>query len=138
MLTDYQKQKNRKAIDKWQRKLLTDPAYKDKLEQYRAWNRNYSKQYYKENKDKIANDRLKKLYGLSIEERDNLFKKQNNCCAICKTNIPGGRYNKWHIDHCHEKNIVRGILCSRCNHGIGLFKNNPIFLEEAIKYLKKE
>jgi hypothetical protein len=40
------------------------------------------------------------------------------------------------IDHCHETNLVRGLLCHDCNKGLGNFKDNIIFLQIAIEYLK--
>jgi hypothetical protein len=39
------------------------------------------------------------------------------------------------VDHGHETGEVRGLLCSNCNLGLGYFKDNPKYLEGAIKYL---
>jgi len=41
------------------------------------------------------------------------------------------------IDHCHNNGNVRGLLCMRCNTGLGLFLDNPNFLLNAISYLKE-
>ncbi len=30
---------------------------------------------------------------------------------------------------------IRGLLCHKCNKGIRCFEDNPIYLENAIKYL---
>lgn len=97
------------------------------------------KNRYNKNPDKhikyVINKRLKKKYNLTYDDKLNLLYKQNNQCAICKTINPGKK--GWQIDHCHTTNEIRGILCSSCNLGLGLFKDNIKILWNAIKYLLK-
>jgi hypothetical protein len=76
---------------------------------------------------------LKYNYGITPEQFDAFFLSQGNCCRICKTIEPGGR--NWHVDHCHASGKIRGILCCRCNVGIGMFRNNPVILMEASSYI---
>ncbi len=78
--------------------------------------------------------RLQKEFNLTEQEYNTIFIKQNYSCAICKTTAPTG-YN-WHVDHCHTTNKVRGILCSRCNQGLGLFRDNTTYLLSAKEYLE--
>lgn len=66
-----------------------------------------------------------------------LKEKHNYRCAICNTHndeltIPLA------VDHDHTTNKIRGLLCGNCNNGLGRFKDNIEFLENAIKYLKNE
>ena len=63
-----------------------------------------------------------------------MLAKQDQRCAIC-CNESNGR--QWHVDHCHEAGIVRGILCDNCNRGLGHFKDNPLVLQFAAAYLEK-
>lgn len=77
---------------------------------------------------------LKHRYGMAPEEFDSLLVQQNGECAVCRSPDPGA---SWHIDHCHETEVVRGILCQRCNMALGLFADDPIILEQAIKYLTR-
>lgn len=51
-------------------------------------------------------------------------------CMIC------GKAEKLVVDHDHETGKVRGLLCNHCNRGLGHFRDNTQFLEDAIKYLK--
>lgn len=44
--------------------------------------------------------------------------------------------NPLFIDHCHETKDVRGLLCRRCNHGLGFFKDKIDLMNNAIKYLE--
>lgn len=78
---------------------------------------------------------LRSKYGISSDDRDKMLADQKGCCAICKVSEPSG-YN-WHVDHDHVTGKVRGLLCSKCNQGLGLFDEKTSNLEEAIKYLRK-
>lgn len=78
--------------------------------------------------------RLKNKYNISIEDYNALLDKQKHCCAICNRNKPTGK--NWHIDHCHTTGKVRGLLCSKCNQGLGLFDDKQENLMKAIQYIK--
>lgn len=68
------------------------------------------------------------------EEYKTLLEKQNNVCAICGiTAEEVGK--KLIIDHNHETLKIRGLLCWRCNSGLGFFKDNQAHLAMAIEYL---
>ena len=80
----------------------------------------------------------KHKYGLSKEEYFLLFEKQNNTCAICGIEFDENiNKQKACVDHSHENGDVRGLLCDKCNRGIGAFDDNIEKLENAIIYLKK-
>jgi hypothetical protein len=62
--------------------------------------------------------------------------EQKYSCAICK--ISASELDReLSVDHDHATDKVRGLLCSPCNIGLGIFQDNIEFLQEAIKYLKK-
>ena len=75
------------------------------------------------------------LYGLTQEEWDRLIALQANSCAVCKTTEPGGRSERWHIDHDHVTGQVRGLLCHRCNMGIGFLRDDPQIMMAAARYV---
>ena len=74
-------------------------------------------------------------YGITKQAFEILLEKQQNSCAICRTEFT--QDNKPQIDHCHIKKHVRGLLCFNCNAGIGQFKDNPRILYGAILYLEE-
>lgn len=91
--------------------------------------------YTEDEKKRIREYGLKRMYGLSIEAFDKLLKKQGDKCAICR--IHKSDTPRMDVDHCHETGKIRGICCIRCNRGIGLLKDDPMILRRAIGYLEK-
>jgi hypothetical protein len=100
-----------------------------------------NKEYRVKNKDRVLEierkSKLKMTYGITVEQYDAMLEKQGSKCAICAAKKPGGRTKMFFIDHCHNNGNVRGLLCMRCNTGLGLFLDNPKFLLNAISYLKE-
>lgn len=78
---------------------------------------------------------LRKAYeiGISGAQYDAMFVAQNGLCAICSE--PN---NKLNVDHDHAGGEVRGLLCRRCNLGLGQFRDNPEFLRRAEQYITRE
>lgn len=100
----------------------------------------YAKQYRQKNIDKVrGNERrskMKRLYGVSLEEYNAMLVAQGHRCGICGGTKPGVRIKYFSVDHCHTTGKVRGLLCERCNRGVGHFSDNVGHLRRAIKYLK--
>lgn len=80
---------------------------------------------------------LKRHYGITRADYDRMAKAQNGRCAICGDKEPGGKFTLWLVDHCHTTKRVRGLLCHRCNMGLGYFKDDPERLRAALAYLAK-
>ena len=82
-----------------------------------------------------------KQYGITPQQGHQIWEDQGECCAICGDDIKTPAENRsindmgTHVDHCHETGEVRGILCQRCNQGIGLFQDDALRLQKAIRYL---
>jgi DNA-directed RNA polymerase subunit RPC12/RpoP len=75
----------------------------------------------------------KKLSGFTSEDFESKLKEQGYKCAICGTEDPGA--TNWHADHDHKTNTKRGVLCHKCNTGLGLLKDDINVLCSAIEYL---
>lgn len=106
---------------------------------YRKSCKSCRKLYYDEKKkanpeiynNRQRTSRLKRKYNLDPERLEQLKKSQDYKCAICKK-----RSKELVIDHDHDLGHVRGLLCSKCNIGLGNFKDNPENLINAISYLE--
>lgn len=106
----------------------------------------YMKKYMKKlrlhNPEYFVSADLKKKYGLTIDQYNEMLKLQNNRCKICnqKETATDYKYKKIRrlaVDHCHETSKIRGLLCSACNTAIGLLKHDEKLLDSAIKYLRE-
>lgn len=75
-------------------------------------------------------------YDITVDYRNSIIESQNNCCAICGTDKPGGRHNVLHIDHCHDTDSIRGALCDKCNRGLGMFNHSPERMRRAAEYIE--
>ena len=73
---------------------------------------------------------LKRRYGLTEAERDQLIASQGGVCCICLA-APATQ-----VDHCHETGRVRGVLCFNCNSGLGLLRDDPEAMDRAADYLE--
>lgn len=84
--------------------------------------------------------RLVKM-GLPENHYKTMYSNQNGLCAICgkpetyKNGYNKGKLKRFAIDHDHDTGEVRGLLCQRCNQGLGSFKDNIETLKSAINYL---
>ena len=79
---------------------------------------------------------IEKTYSFSWEDYESMLESQKGSCAICKSRVSSSRTTRLFVDHCHDTLKVRGLLCSSCNHGLGLFKDSPSLLKRAINYLE--
>ncbi len=94
--------------------------------------KNQAKFYAKETTKRYRKDwRLKKEFGISLDDYDKMCESIYHKCEIC------GDQSSLDVDHCHTNGNVRGLLCGNCNRGIGLLKDNIDILQNAINYLKR-
>lgn len=77
---------------------------------------------------------LREEYGITEEEYNEQLELQGGGCAICGTTAEENG-KALAVDHCHKSNELRGILCSKCNTGLGLFRDSPNLMLKAAKYL---
>jgi hypothetical protein len=79
-------------------------------------------------RDVAKGQRIRKEYGISRAEYTAMF--ADAYCAICQTG------HRLVLDHCHNMGTPRGVLCSNCNTGIGMFKDDPHLMEAAAVYIR--
>jgi hypothetical protein len=75
-------------------------------------------------------------YGITKQDFEALLIEQNHSCKICFSNFT--ELLRPQIDHCHDTEKVRGLLCMHCNTGIGQLRDSPSLLYRALCYLEKD
>lgn len=80
----------------------------------------------------------KGLYGITDAQYDYMLIRQGNRCGLCLRS-PEGRtqHGQLVVDHCHATNIVRVLLCDRCNQALGLFEDDPETLKRALALVQQ-
>lgn len=104
--------------------------------EWRKVNKHYYAGYFRklkvDNPRKAKDRELRNKYKLPIEAYEKMVEAQSGGCAICEKQV-----EVLHVDHKQGTHNVRGLLCGECNRGLGLFYDNPQWLENAARYLKK-
>jgi hypothetical protein len=120
------------AVNKWN---LNNPEAAKKIQaRYDAKRRSPERLRYKISKQ------LEKSYGITLDTYEAMLEVQNYKCKICNVTIEdapttGGNGRKLVVDHCHTTGKVRGLLCIKCNSGLGMFNDSQDNLTAAISYL---
>jgi hypothetical protein len=72
-------------------------------------------------------------YGMSCRDYEELLAQQGGGCATCDRDFTPPLC----VDHCHQTNEVRGLLCAKCNLGLGHYDNDPVLLRNAADYIDR-
>ena len=96
------------------------------------------KRYREGHKREIRYKYYERVFGITKEEFKAMVKMQKNGCAICEEPLKSNDKHSFNIDHCHDTGKVRGILCGKCNRGIGHFNNSEQLLKAAARYLHNQ
>jgi len=99
----------------------------DNRDRYLAWQREYKRGRPREERE----GHLRRTFGLSLDDYDAILAAQGGGCAICGERPISGQ--SLHIDHLGD--VVRGILCVRCNNALGLLKEDPELIGVACDYV---
>lgn len=110
--------------------------HKKHPEKLRALIDGYEERYPGKRARILRNWSLKNKYGITIQQYEELFDAQDGVCAICRKPQSDGRKKMLAVDHDHKTGVVRGLLCSPCNLGLGIVGDDIAGLEAVIVYLK--
>ena len=103
------------------------------MDAYRAQRPEWYESYRESYRETAKAHARKRRTGCSAEEFAERLEQQRGLCAICGDD--GGERGLV-ADHCHQTEVVRGLLCNACNLGIGSLKDDPEILESAVTYLR--
>lgn len=109
-------------------------------DELREKSRRWSKANHGRYRDEKRRAHLRREFGLTIDQYEEMFTAQGGLCAICRHPETHRRKNERHnlaIDHCHATGRVRGLLCNSCNRAIGLLKDSIELAQAAAEYLRR-
>lgn len=118
----------------WKERRKTSNDKKEYMREWHKKSRHANPEYY-------FDIYLRKRYKVTIDWYREQLSKQNNVCAICNQSektIIHGKIISMPVDHDHETGKARGLLCTKCNRGLGLFRDDINLLKSAIEYLQKD
>ncbi len=110
-----------------------------RLVSVRVWRESHKEHIIKHRK-KMSRKIVLGRYGLTKSDFDKILMEQNGVCGICgekETRVFQGKILPLHVDHCHKTNKIRGLLCNKCNNGIGRFNDNIDVMASAVSYLRQ-
>jgi hypothetical protein len=145
-LTEFGKDKYQKDGHNYSCKLCKNTKYntwarnnKDKVQVINLLRKPTRDAYYKSprGQEGYRRSHLKRTYNMTLDEYDAILESQGGVCEICKSPETHKRNSFLAVDHCHETNKIRGLLCSHCNRSIGILKENIETLQNMIEYIKK-
>jgi hypothetical protein len=133
---------------------------RNQYQKYREKKLAYRREYVRKNKDRIAEINRKsrenmspekreamlarkrittmmRRYGLTPDDYDRMLQEQAGTCALCSRTPEQERYKRLNIDHCHDTGRVRGLLCTPCNHAIGVLGDTAEHIRRAVAYLER-
>ena len=164
--TEYHRQwraKNREKMREYQRqwRAAHPDSVKESARKRAAKTREYHREYYEENRERIREKHkahyyanhsywrekhrgyrrtaVLKQYGLTVTQYEEMAASQNGVCGICERpeRPRKGKPVRLAVDHDHSTGKVRGLLCRRCNRGIGSFEHDTGLLTRAGDYLAR-
>lgn len=95
--------------------------------------RDASKRWREANAARHSDNNARWNYGVAHGTYAEMLAAQSGRCAICDKPEPENQ--RLAIDHCHNSQKVRGLLCANCNRGLGLFEDSVLLLSSAIRYI---
>jgi hypothetical protein len=138
------------AFDKKQYQKEYNAKNRDKILEQRRAHYHKNKQKINERKrseydyETFKDRRLKRTYGISLDDYNQKLEQQKHCCAICGIFVDdlkssNSQHNKkvLVVDHCHITSKVRDLLCNRCNTVIGLCEESTVLLNLIGEYIDK-
>lgn len=108
----------------------TNPGYKARQQKQAAEIRARDPKHLRQKRSRA----LRRRYGISLVDYERMLQEQRGLCRIC-CKVPTGRGLV--VDHNHKTGKVRGLLCWRCNYGLGWFHDEAQWFHAACEYLKE-
>lgn len=138
MTPEEKRERDRAKQQRWRERPGNREKERERVKRWRAANpdkvREGMKRWREANRDQERKinrrSKLRKAYGIEVEEFNRMHAEQDGRCAICETAAA------LVVDHCHTTHSIRALLCSPCNVGLGMFGDDPARMRAAARYIE--
>lgn len=86
-------------------------------------------------KARNRNARLRKGFGITAEEADEVLELQGGMCICGPWTGYNGKTRPLSVDHDHKTGLIRGRLCKHCNDLLGRVRDDPEYFRAMLRYL---
>lgn len=139
----YKKNRAKKAVHGTDSKYVSgcrcEPCVKAHSAYHKKWRQKHLRKLAAEKrlvrklrKNEIKNNRLKRLYGITLDDYNKMFATQNGCCIICGQHQTK-KERSLAVDHDHLTGNVRALLCGGCNTQLGWYEK---YMNKINEYLQ--
>ncbi len=136
---DYERQKKR-ARDRYHEKVHGVPAPPARIPRTEEERRVHLKEYFDEYRSRPEvklrqhSNALKRLYGITWEDKVRMYQEQQGLCGLCSLPLPA-EISRAHVDHNHLTGEVRKLLHKHCNTVVAFFEEDSIRINSLLDYL---
>ena len=140
--SEFSKNKNRKDGLGTQCKKCISDSHKKWYAKNLKEKRKQNLSWYHNNPDRVRDNHLRYKFNITLDDYDRMYREQDGKCALCKKpesakDGRSGKIRRLAVDHCHETDRVRGLLCYRCNHLIGCLGDTVESVQRVISYMER-
>ena len=109
-----------------------DPAYRGKLQAVRKKREQVRRATEPDLADALVSARLQRVYGITLDDYHAMVARQDGLCPLCLLRPT----EKLRLDHCHDTQMLRLLMCDNCNMGLGKFGHDPDRHRRAADYIE--
>lgn len=101
--------------------------------------------YHSNCRDCVADLKLVRLYGINMEQYEEMLEEQRGLCKLCGSSTPGAGRARFCVDHDHSccpgrnscGKCLRGLLCHSCNVNLGWYEVHKAQVDNYLKSRKE-
>ncbi len=128
-----EQREKKNATDRARRANRTEEQREERKAHVRARRANRTEEQREEERARGRACAYRREYGITLQQYDDILAAQNGCCGMCGQ-LPGRR--RLDVDHDEKTGEIRGLLCNRCNYGLGCFDHDPALFEAGAVWIR--
>lgn len=108
-----------------------------KTDTHKSIQNQYNRARYAKDPTPYKDRNYQNRYGITMAQYEAMLQSQDYRCAICDKHRDVVPHKRLVVDHCHDTNAVRKLLCSSCNVALGMLHESVDIMGRMIDYVKE-